>query len=219
MKGAAMATTSTSQDNVLVVNFEEDANAYEALSDVKELDIQGQVDLRAAAVVVREQDGRLIVNDEVDDSRATGKAAGGIVGLLIGILGGPLGVLIGGATGLLIGSLFDVEDADDTESVLSDISRSVRAGRTALLAEVREPGLAAIDEAMGRLSGTVLRRSVEDVEAEIAAAEEAQRAAKRQARKRLRRGRRAKLNAEIRAKIAGLKAKLHRHKSTAAAST
>jgi hypothetical protein len=40
------------------------------------------------------------------------------VGLIIGILGDPLRVLLGGATGLLIGSLFDVEDSDETESAL-----------------------------------------------------------------------------------------------------
>lgn len=199
-------------DNVVVVSFQEDSSAYEALTDLKEIDAQGQVNLRAAAVVVRGEDGHLVVKDEVADNRAVGTATGGVLGLLIGILGGPLGILIGGATGLLIGSLFDIGDEEDTKSVLSDISRSVRVGHTALLAEVTEPSADVIDSAMSRLSGTVIRRGVVDVEAEMAAAEDAQRAAKKEARKLLREQRHAKHKAEIHAKIEELKAKLHRQK-------
>jgi uncharacterized membrane protein len=196
-------------ENVLAVNFVEDANAYEALSKLKELDSQGQLGLTAAAVVVRGQDGTISVKDDVGDSSYTGTATGGIVGLIIGILGGPFGVLLGGATGVLIGSLFDLEDADDTESVLEEISRAARADHTALLAQVSEQSPEVVDTAIERLGGTLVRRSVEDVEAEIAAAEDAQRAAKRAARKHLHEQRRAQAKEKIHAKLAELKAKLH----------
>jgi uncharacterized membrane protein len=96
-KGVAM-------DSVLAVTFTEDSKAYEALSSLKELDDQGQVDLAGAAVVVRREDGHLETKDQAGDTELEGTAVGGIVGLIIGILGGPLGVLLGGATGLLIGS-------------------------------------------------------------------------------------------------------------------
>lgn len=204
-------------DNVIVVSFHDDSNAYEALTDLKELDAQRQIDLRAAAVVFRGDDGHIAIKDEIADSEIAGTATGGILGLLIGILGGPLGILIGGATGVLIGALFDVHDEDDVESVLGDISDSVRVGRTALLAEVSEPSSEVIDTAMARLSGTVLRRHVSAVEAEIAAAEDAQRAAKRRARKELHKQRHEKHVAEIHAKIEELKSKLHLHKDTTSA--
>jgi uncharacterized membrane protein len=203
-------------DNVLAVNFAEDSKAYEALSLIKELDGQGQLKLAGAAVVVRDDDGRVEIKDEVGDTGFEGTATGGIIGLIVGILGGPLGVLIGGATGLLIGSLYDLDDADDTESVLSDISSSVRPGRAALLAQVSEQSPDVVDAAMGRLDGTILRRSLEDVRAEIAAAEDAQRAAKREARKQLYEQRRDQVMDKIRAKIEELKAKLHRHPRRAA---
>jgi uncharacterized membrane protein len=106
--------------------------------------------------------------------------------LIIGILGGRFGVILGGATGLLIGSLYDLDESDVTESALGDISRSVRPEQTALLAEADEQSPDVIDNAMKSLGGTVLRRSLDDVQAEIAAAEDAQRAAAREARKRLR---------------------------------
>jgi uncharacterized membrane protein len=211
-----MADEATSPNNVIVVSFEHDANAYDAMTKLKELDSQHQVDLGAAAIIVRHEDGQLEIKDEIAEDGVSGTASGGILGLLIGVLFGPFGVLIGGATGLLIGSLFDLDDEDDTESVLADISRYARAGHTTLLAEVGEPSPDVIDTAMSELGADVLRRPADDVEAEIAAAEEAQKAAKRQARKVLREQRLAKHKANVHAKIEELKAKLGRHKSTTA---
>jgi uncharacterized membrane protein len=210
-------------ENVLAVNFDGDSNAYEALSVLKEMDDQGQIGLADAAVVAREENGSIVTKDEVDDAELEGTATGGIVGLVIGILGGPFGVLIGGATGLLVGSLFDLADDDDTESALSDISRSVRVDRTGVIAEVNEQSPEVVDTAMTRLGGAVVRRPLEEVQAEIAAAEDAQRAAAKEARKQLREHRRdqakeniqAKID-ELKAKVEGLKVKLHRHPEHAA---
>ena len=201
--------------NVIAVTFEDDSNAYEALTTLKELELQGQIGIRGAAVVSRDETGTVLDKDEVGGDSLVGTATGGIVGLLIGILGGPFGVLIGGATGLLIGSLFDGSDADETESVLAEISKSIRVGHNALLAEVSEQSPEVIDTAMTRLGGTVLRRRSDDVEAEVAAAEHAQREAKRKARKELLHVRHEKRVHQIREKLAELMAKLHRHTKSA----
>jgi uncharacterized membrane protein len=196
-------------ENVIAASFAEDANAYEALTNLKELGDQGQIDLAGAAVIVREEGGTIVVKDEVGDIGYTGTATGGIVGLIIGILGGPIGVLLGGATGVLIGSLFDMDDVDETESVLEEMSRTARVGHPALMAEVSEESPEIIDAAIKRLGGTIVRRPLEDVEGEIAALEDAQREAKKAARKRLHDQRRAERKEKVRAKIAELKAKLH----------
>jgi uncharacterized membrane protein len=210
-----MGADAFSDRNVIVVSFAEDDRAFDALTKLKELDSQRQVAIDGVAIVSRRDDGHIEVKDEVDDDSMIGTASGGLVGLLVGILGGPLGVLLGGATGLLIGSLFDLTDADDTDSVLSDVSRTVQVGRTALLAQVGEQSPDVVDTAMSRLTGTVVRRPVYEIEAEIAAAQEAQRAAKKEARKALRKARHEKNRAEVDAKVDELKSKLHRDKKPA----
>jgi uncharacterized membrane protein len=202
-------------ENVIVVGFADDSTAYQALTTLKELDSQGQIKVVDAAVVTREDDGRVRVKDEVGSDSYVGTTSGGLVGLLIGVLGGPLGVLVGGATGLLLGSLYDLADADDTDSVLSEVSKTVEIGRDALLAQVVEQSPEVIDTAMARMSGTVVRRSVYDVEGEIAAAQEAQREAKKQARKKLRDARHEKRREEAHAKVEELKAKLHHDRKPA----
>jgi uncharacterized membrane protein len=196
-------------ENVLAINFTEDADAYEALTKLKELDDQGQVSLEGAAVVLRHEDGSIAIKDEVGDIGYGGTATGGIVGLIVGVLGGPIGVLLGGATGVLIGSLFDLDDLDESDSVLSEMSRTVRVGHASVVAAVDEQGPEIVDSAIQRLDGKILRLPLADVEAEIAAAEEAQRAAKQAARKKLREERREERKEKIQEKIAELKAKLH----------
>jgi len=195
-------------ENVLTINFTEDSDAYEALTTLKELDEQGQVSLEGAAVVLRHEDGTIAIKDEVGDIGYAGTATGGIVGLIVGILGGPIGVLLGGATGVLIGSLFDMDDLDESDSVLSEMSRTVRVGHASVVAAVDEQTPEVVDSAIQRLDGKVLRLPLADVESEIAAADEAQRAAKQEARKKLHEERRKEAKDKVQAKIAELKAKL-----------
>jgi len=203
-----------SPNNVLVVTFgedpENDRNAYQALTDLKQLDSQDQIKITGAAVITRDGDGRVDVKSDVGEDPYVGTASGGVLGLLVGIIGGPLGMLLGGAYGMLVGSLFDIDEVDTTESVLGEISKQVKPARTALLAEVTEQSPEVVDAAMARLGGEVLRRPTIDVEDEIAAAQEAERRAEDEARKELHKARVEKTKSDAHAKVEELKAKLHR---------
>ena len=202
--------------SVIAVSFEDDRNAYNALTALKELDSQHRVGVQEAVVVVRGEDGQVVEKDRIGSMFLPNTAGGGIMGLLIGIIGGPLGMLIGSASGLFLGSLFDISDIDETESALGAISSTVQIGHTSLLAVVTEQSPEVIDAAMSEMGGTVLRRSVTDVEAEIAAAEDAERKAKWEARKELVRSHHEHDKAAVDAKLDALKAKLPHGQKTPA---
>jgi uncharacterized membrane protein len=208
------AAASWDGHNVIAVSFDDDSNAYNALTSLKELDSQDRVGVSEAVVAVRGDDGQLDVKDSVQSTSLPATASGGLIGLLIGVLGGPLGVLIGGTYGLFVGSLFDLYDLTEADSALGEISTSARIGHTALLAVVDERSPEVVDTAMSAVGGTVVRRPVAEVEAELAAAEEAERKAKREARKELIRGRQEHTKAAVDAKVDALKAKVHHGQST-----
>src|SRR3954449_4152395 len=137
--GSARAATHARamDENVIVTAFTEDSRAYEALARLKALAAEEEIDLHDGAVVERAEDGTLHLRDGAgneDDGLAT--LTGGTIGLLIGILAGPIGVLLGGAVGLLAGAIVDVEDDEETDSVLEYISRSIGKGETAVLADI-----------------------------------------------------------------------------------
>jgi hypothetical protein len=52
-----------------------------------------------------------------------------------------------------------LDDDDETDSALGELSKAIRVGPTALLADLSEPGPEAIDAVIAHLNGTVLRRS------------------------------------------------------------
>jgi uncharacterized membrane protein len=196
-------------ENIIVTTFSEDSRAYEALARLKELAAAGQIDLHDGAVAERGQDGTLRLRDEAgneDEGLAT--LTGGTIGLLTGILAGPLGVLLGGAMGLLAGAIVDVEDDDETDSVLEHISRSIGNGETAVLADIDESGPAPVDGAMAEAGGRVKRFVRKDVEAEIAGAEEAAHKARAKARKELRHQRHEATVEKVQAKLHELRERL-----------
>ena len=195
--------------NVIAISFEDDRKAYEALTSLKQLDSQERVRVVEAVVVARDEDGQVVEKDRAGSTVPVGTASGGLIGLLIGVIGGPLGVLVGGTYGLFVGSLFDLTEMSESDSALALISGSVRLGHTALLAVVDERSPDVVDAAMADIGGTVARRSVADVEAEIAAAESAERKAKAEARKELVRERQERNKAGVQAKLQELKSKLH----------
>jgi uncharacterized membrane protein len=212
-----MAAETFDGHSVIAVSFEDDGTAYKALTLLEELDSQHRVDVREAVVVARGEDGQIVAKDRVESSSLPGTATGGLIGLLIGVIGGPLGMLVGGTYGLFAGSMFDLYDADESDSALGEISSSVKIGDTALLAVVDEQSTEVVDAAMADLGGTVARRSVAVVEAEIAAAEDAERKAKREARKELNRARRERNKEAVDAKLDELKSKLHHGQPTESA--
>src|SRR5512133_1078670 len=200
--------------SVIAVTFENDGDAYKALTVLGELGSQNRIGVQEAVVVARGDDGQVVEKDRLESPSMPGTATGGVLGLLVGIIGGPLGVLVGGTYGLFVGSLFDIYDADAADSALGAISSSVKVGHAALLAVVDEPSTEIVDAAMSDLGGTIARRPLAEVEAEIAAAEDAERKAKREARKELHRARRDRDKAAVNAKVDELKGKFHHGQQT-----
>jgi uncharacterized membrane protein len=179
----------TAEETLVLVTFEDDSRAYEALSNIKTLDASSAVALREAAVVRRDSLGVLSLADEVEPHEGAATVTGGVVGLLIGALAGPIGVLLGGSLGLLGGGLYDYDASEDTGAVLERIAHDIPNGSTALVVALGEYGFEAVNSAMKMLGGNVSRYSRSDVEAEIDAAEKAARKARREARKALHRSR------------------------------
>jgi len=176
-------------DEVLIVSFGDLAGARAAMSELRRLDREGKVKVQAAAAVVRERDGRFWIPEDEERIGFSGTATGGLVGGLLGTLIGPAGLLLFGATGALVGSLADAEEADVSEEVLASVIRQVPPATTAIVADIEEPAPQATDAAMVASGGTVARRPRAAIVAELEAAEAATREVRSEA-ERVRRERR-----------------------------
>ena len=125
-------------NGLVVGTFAQLDDARTALSELRRLAGEGGVDIRTAAVVVREPDGRFWMPEGEQHVGVTGTATGGGLGAVLGALTGPVGMLVGGAAGALVGSRADSHKANASEKVLADVARLVPPGTAALLADVDE---------------------------------------------------------------------------------
>lgn len=163
--------------NVVIIDFPTGEDAATALERLRQLDGDGSITLRNAAIVHRARDGFISVVESprpaLDDT-----VAGGLVGALVGIIGGPLGMLLGWTTGTLAGISADLSDARRARSILETIGEAITPESTAVIAEVAEDDPGLIDAALG---APVLRRPTVEVVAEVEAADAARNAARSEA--------------------------------------
>ena len=208
--------------NVIAVTFEEDSKAYQALNVLRQADADGRVSIRSAVIVERQTDGTISPQEGEDNVIGLGTAGGSLIGMLVGVLGGPVGVLLGLGTGMTVGAAVDLDREDETEGALDQMSKSIPAGKTAVVAELDESAVEVVDGEMAALGGTVTRRSAEEVLAEMEAAEEAARASEKEARRVMReakKAKRAEKHEQSKEKwderVAALKDKMSHHDKTA----
>lgn len=159
-------------ENVVLLTVTDPGRAYQALSELHRLSDDGAVELRGAAIIERDPDGRWSVPEAHEEGPYTGALTGGAIGAVIGALMGPAGLLLGGAAGFVVGSAADIDEAETIDMVLLTFPRRVAPGSTAVVADVDEPTPDVLNAVL-RKFGTVERLARVQVEAELAAAAEA----------------------------------------------
>jgi uncharacterized membrane protein len=89
-------------EKMLTVVFGDESKTYEGVRALNQLDSVGSISIHAEAVIKKNADGTVSIEQPGDDFpiRTVGGTA---IGALIGLLGGPIGFAIGAATGTLLG--------------------------------------------------------------------------------------------------------------------
>src|SRR5436190_6282866 len=93
--------------NLVVVTFDSAAEANEVRQKLKELEKEGQISLEDTSVIVKGDDGKVHIIDEVGNTVKAGAAVGGIIGLFLLFAFPVAGIVAGAAAGGLIGRSLD----------------------------------------------------------------------------------------------------------------
>lgn len=144
-------------NKMVVAVFDSESAAFEGLSALRDLHKEGDITLYAAAVVVKDETGKISVKQQADDG-PVGTAVGLLTGSLIGILGGPAGMALGASVGVLTGLLFDLDRSGVGATFLDDVSKALTAGKAAVVVEVDESWTTPVDTRLHKLGGMVFRR-------------------------------------------------------------
>lgn len=161
---------SNMEKQVAVLTFGEDTQSYKAFSVIKKYHLEHQLKVEQIAVIKRKIDGELSVEDFLDITGADKTNKGGLIGMFVGILGGPFGVLLGGLIGSTIGIFRDKKEVTHAYSVFENTLKSIKPGKTGVIAIVEETKEDVLDNIVHEGNGKIDRYLEAELRSEIEAA-------------------------------------------------
>jgi len=153
--------------NLLVITFKNIDGAGQVLEALEAEEHDHDISLDDTAVVRKDQDGTIHVDNEVDRGVKVGAIGGGLLGLVIGFLfGGPIASLALGAIAGALGG--DLANLGIDQRFIDDVSAELEPGGSALFVMVREADPEATAAALAPFEGQIYYTNLpSDTEAEL----------------------------------------------------
>jgi len=144
--------------DLIIIKYDDAAEAEKARAAMKELAKQGLVSLDDAAVLSRGEDGKLHIHNEVDKAVKWGTVIGGGLGL---ILAGPFAPIAGAAVGGLFGAAAGTTMGLGIErKFVKEVGESLETGNSALFIVVRSGNTNAILRTLRQFKGEVFQTTL-----------------------------------------------------------
>ncbi|MCM1217663.1 MAG: DUF1269 domain-containing protein [Lachnospiraceae bacterium] len=174
-------------ENVAMVLFDVESEAYQALAELKHDAVNASYTISQMGLV-KKQNGRITPCEGFDSGVDTSDdfVIGGLLGGFVGILGGPLGVLFSGSLGALLGNVKDTLDAEKDISMLECVAEKTQEGQAALIALLQETDEQVFDRRVSKFKTEILRWDAAVIADEVEEAEKLEREMEKQARDRMR---------------------------------
>ena len=142
--------------------FDDPKKAREALRALK--DVEGAINMRNAAVLVKDQDGKTSVEETGDVSAKGGAFWGGVVGGFAGIVGGLPGIVVGILVGAVVGSIVaKLIDRGFPDDFLKALLNYMKPNSSAILIVVDDTTWARkIADSLGDIQGVFMYQTITD---------------------------------------------------------
>lgn len=154
--------------NIIGVIFSKEAEGYQAITELRHNAVTEKYSVMQMALVKRVGD-EIRYLDGFDTGLVAGSKAamGGLMGSLIGILGGPLGVLLMGSYGALVGETVGVAASADQSMLIEQMTSKLVDGEVALIALADEEEEAFLDAMFSKFDAEIIRCDAAQVAAEV----------------------------------------------------
>jgi uncharacterized membrane protein len=116
--------------NLVVLTFDDTEQAGQAFEALKKLQSSGRLKIVDAAVIVKQESGKVDIKNQLDTGVKWGAVGGGVIGLLLASVFFPLaGLAIGALGGALIGKTLDM---GVDQKFVKDVTETLEPGSSAL---------------------------------------------------------------------------------------
>jgi len=133
---------------LIVAAFQDEKTADAALKELKRAKREGLIDIVDAAVLRKDEKGKLHIKETADMGGGKGAALGGVAGAAIGLIAGPL-LVVPAAIGALVGGLAaKLRDSGFSNERLQTLGEGLKPGSSAIVAVVEHIWVAQVEAAM-----------------------------------------------------------------------
>lgn len=121
---------------IVVAAFQDENAANEALNELKQLKKAKLIGIQNAAVIRKDEKGKIHIRETADMGGGKGAAIGGVAGAAIGLLAGPA-LVVPVAVGALVGGLTaKLRDSGFSDQRLETLGEGLKPGTSAIIAVV-----------------------------------------------------------------------------------
>ncbi len=121
---------------IIVAAFQDENAANEALNELKQLKKEKLIGIQNAAVIRKDEKGKIHIRETADMGGGKGAAIGGVAGAAIGLLAGPA-LVVPVAVGALVGGLTaKLRDSGFSDQRLETLGEGLKPGTSAIIAVV-----------------------------------------------------------------------------------
>jgi len=154
---------------VIVAAFNDENSADAALQRLKQATREGLIGIQNAAILKRDEQGKLHIKETADMTGGKGAVVGGVIGAVAGLIAGPF-VLVT-ATGAIIGALAaKLRDSGFPDARLREIGEGLTPGSSAIIAVIEHRWVAEVQRMMAEAGARVMTEAVkEDLAAQLEA--------------------------------------------------
>jgi uncharacterized membrane protein/sporulation protein YlmC with PRC-barrel domain len=143
--------------------FDNIHKADEALEFVEGLRKQKAIKILNAAVLVKDEEGQVSINDTREIGAKKGRLMGAVTGGLVGLLAGPGGAVIGALAGLGVGGAAGKRiDEGFDDKFLENLQRHLQPGKSALVLLMEHIWVQKASQSMSDLGGMVFQQTITD---------------------------------------------------------
>lgn len=142
---------------IIIAAFQDEDAADETLKVLKEAKREKLISIDNAAVIKKDDDGKLHIKETADMGGGKGAGVGALVGGAIGLLAGPLGVAAGGALGAAVGGLTaKLYDGGFEDDRLRQIGTSLQPGTSVIVAVIEHRWVADLERELAEEGAEVM---------------------------------------------------------------
>ena len=144
--------------NLVVLTFNDTTQAVDAFEALKRAERSGQLKIDDAAVIVKQESGKVEIKNQMDTGVKWGAVGGGILGLMLASVFFPLaGLAIGALGGALVGKTLDL---GVDQKFVREVTEALEPGSSALFVIGKSDHPGTVIAILRPFQGTVYQTSL-----------------------------------------------------------